>query len=227
MKLQEDEIREIGITIFEVMARLDQHDDEVRKRVESPEYLRLVKKCFRDWSAAESEEKRRLIRNLLSNAAATRICTDDVISMFITWIDIYAEPHFAVIREIFKSPGTTRQQIWDTIHGQPVREDSAEADLFKLLVHDLSTGHVIRQHREVDYHGRFVKNPPRRRPGPASQVMVSAFDDDKQYELTELGKQFVHYTMNEIVPRIGTASQSAGTAADSESGAKTMGSGGG
>jgi hypothetical protein len=32
--------------------------------------------------------------------------------------------------------------------------------------------------------------------------MTSAFDDDKQYELTELGKQFVHYTMNEIVPRI-------------------------
>ena len=33
--------------------------------------------------------------------------------------------------------------------------------------------------------------------------MTSAFDDEKQYELTELGKQFVHYTMNEIVPRIG------------------------
>jgi hypothetical protein len=124
LKLQEDEIREIGMTIFEVMARLDQNDEEIRKRVESPEYLRLVKKCFRDWSAAESEEKRRLIRNLLSNAAATKICTDDVISMFIKWIDIYSEAHFAVIREIFKSPGTTRQQIWDAIHGQQVREDS-------------------------------------------------------------------------------------------------------
>jgi hypothetical protein len=33
--------------------------------------------------------------------------------------------------------------------------------------------------------------------------MASAFDDDKEYELTELGKQFVHYTMNEIVPKIG------------------------
>src|ERR1700682_6371126 len=89
LKLQEDEIREIGMTIFEVMARLDQNDEEIRQRVESPEYLWLVKKCFRDWSAAESEEKRRLIRNLLSNAAATRICTDDVVSMFIKWIDIY------------------------------------------------------------------------------------------------------------------------------------------
>src|ERR1700689_2311060 len=39
MKLQEDEIREIGMTIFEVMARLDQTDEEIRKRIESPEYL--------------------------------------------------------------------------------------------------------------------------------------------------------------------------------------------
>ena len=35
--------------------------------------------------------------------------------------------------------------------------------------------------------------------------MASAFDDEKSYELTELGKQFVHYTMNEIVPRIWAA----------------------
>jgi hypothetical protein len=214
LRLQEDEIREIAMTIFEVMARLDQHDEEVRKRVESPEYLRLVKKCFRDWSAAESEEKRRLIRNLLSNAAATRICSDDVISMFVTWIDMYSEPHFAVIKEVYKTPGTTRQQIWDAIRGEPVREDSAEADLFKLLVQDLSMGHVIRQHREKDYQGRYIKVQPKRRSESASHLMGSAFDDEKQYELTELGKQFVHYTMNEIVPRIGPASQSAGPAPD-------------
>jgi hypothetical protein len=34
--------------------------------------------------------------------------------------------------------------------------------------------------------------------------MKSAFDDVEQYELTELGRHFVHYTMNEVVPRIGT-----------------------
>jgi hypothetical protein len=32
--------------------------------------------------------------------------------------------------------------------------------------------------------------------------MASAFDDEKEYELTELGKQFVHYTMTEFVPKI-------------------------
>lgn len=205
LKLQEDEIREIGLTIMEVMVRLDQNDEEIRKRIESPEYLRLVKKCFRDWSAAESEEKRRLIRNLLCNAAATKICSDDVISMFIAWIDMYSETHFSVIREIYKAPGVTRQDVWASIHGEQVREDSAEADLFKLLIHDLSTGHVIRQHREVDYYGNFVKPAPKRRTGQPSRVLASAFDDEKQYELTELGRQFVHYTMNEIVPRIAAA----------------------
>jgi hypothetical protein len=51
--------------------------------------------------------------------------------------------------------------------------------------------------------------------------MTSAFDDDKQYELTELGKQFVHYTMNEIVPRIAASTASAaeptGTSEDRDS----------
>ena len=32
--------------------------------------------------------------------------------------------------------------------------------------------------------------------------MKSAFDDEEEYELTELGKQFVRYTMDEVMPRI-------------------------
>jgi hypothetical protein len=32
--------------------------------------------------------------------------------------------------------------------------------------------------------------------------MESAFEDTKQYVLTELGKQFVHYTMTELVARL-------------------------
>jgi hypothetical protein len=143
-----------------------------------------------------------MIRNLLSNAAASKICSDDVIKMFITWIDMYSETHFKVIKAVFKNPGITRQEVWDSIHGEAVRENSAEADLFKLLILDLSTGHVIRQHRQVDYYGNFIKSPPKKRSGTASQIMASAFDDEKEYELTELGKQFVFYTMNELVPRL-------------------------
>ena len=69
LKLQEDELREIGKTLMEVMMLVDKTDEKVQERIQSPEYLKLIKKCFRDWSAAESEEKRTLIRNLLCNAA--------------------------------------------------------------------------------------------------------------------------------------------------------------
>ena len=84
----------------------------------------------------------------------------------------------------------------------PAREDSAEADLFKLLIHELTTGYVVRQHRETDYQGNFIKQRPQKS-ASTSTTMKSAFADDKQYELTELGKQFVHYAMNEIVPQLG------------------------
>lgn len=200
LKLQEDEIKEIGMTLIEIMVRLDQNDKNIKKRIESPEYLKLIKKCFRDWSAAESEEKRKLIRNLLTNAASTNICSDDIVRLFIEWIDRYSEAHFAVLREVYLNNGFTRMQIWQKIHGNAEREDSADADLFKLLILDLTTGHVIRQHREKDYNGNFIKSQPRK--NQYGNQYTSAFDDDKQYELTELGRQFVHYTMNEMVPKI-------------------------
>jgi hypothetical protein len=210
LRLQEEEIREIGRTLMEVVERVETTDERVRERVESPEYLSLVKKCFRDWSAAESEEKRRLIRNLLANAAGgAKLCGDDVIRMFVGWIDRYSEKHFEIIRAVHQSPGITRLEMWRDIHGADVREDSAEADLFKLLVQDLSTGHVIRQHRETDNYGRFLKPRPPRGRGSADPHMKSAFDDEKQYVLTELGRWFVHYTMNEIVPKLSGSSGAA------------------
>jgi hypothetical protein len=96
--------------------------------------------------------------------------------------------------------------MWREVHGREVAENSAEADLFKLLVRDLSTGGVIRQHRDTTADGQFVRKTPTKTPkGYGSRVMKSAFDDTEEYELTEFGRQFVHYTMNEVVPRIGRA----------------------
>jgi hypothetical protein len=63
------------------------------------------------------------------------------------------------------------------------------------------TGGVIRQHRETDYHGNFVKKPPVKR-AYASGTLKSAFDDDEQYELTKVGQQFVHYAMTDLPPKI-------------------------
>ena len=203
LQMLEDELREKGQTIAEIMARLDMKDEETLRRVESPEYQALLKKSFRKWSSIDSESKRQKIRNILSNAAATRLVSDDVVGLFIDWIDAYSDFHFEVIGQVYQNQGITRGQIWNALAKPRVAESSAEADLYKMLIRDLSMGGVMRQHRETDYYGNFVKKPTAKpQSGGGSKTMISAFDNAEQYELTELGKQFVHYAMNELAPRL-------------------------
>jgi hypothetical protein len=204
LRMIEADMAEKAQTILEVMARLDMNDQKTAERVESPEYQALVRKAFRDWGGAESEKKRQFIRNILANAADKSITTDDVVRMFLQWINMYSELHFAVIAAIYNDFGVTRARIWEKVGKEEVREDSAEADLYRLLIRDLSTGGIIRQHREKDYAGNFLRKPAqkRRRGGPAPATMESAFEDTKGYELTELGQQFVHYAMTDLPLRI-------------------------
>jgi hypothetical protein len=190
-------------TLEEIQNRFESLGDIIEDRIQSEEYLALVRKAFRVWDDADTEEKRRFVANAVANSAGTRLCSDDVVRLFLDWLDLYHETHFAVIREIFANPGCTRFEIWSGLYGPTPREDSAEADLFKLLIRDLSTGGVIRQERDVNQLGQFVrKKPQRARPASAPTTLESAFEDTKPYVLTELGKQFVHYTMNEVVGRI-------------------------
>jgi hypothetical protein len=208
VKMLEDELREKQQTMLDVMARLDMHDEEIASRVRSDEYQSLLKKAFRSWAGTESRKKQEYIRNILTNAAATRIVSDDVVFLFMEWLQDYSEFHFAVIGELYKREGLTRRQIWENLGRDRVREDSADADLYKLLIRDLSTGGIIRQHRETDYHGNFINRTPQRtgpRPKPvpgAAKMAKSAFDDEERYELTALGKQFVHYAMTELTLKL-------------------------
>jgi hypothetical protein len=205
VRMLHDEIREKEATGIEIMSRVDLQDEKIAARVESKEFQSLVKKTFRDWACVESEEKRVLIRNILANAAASTVSSDDVVRMFIDWIGQYSELHFKVIGAIYNSGGITRGAIWRKIGKGAVREDSADADLYKLLFRDLSTGSVIRQHRETDYHGNFIaKAQAKRSPssGGGQKRLTSAFDNEDQYVLTELGQQFVHYAMTDLPPRI-------------------------
>jgi hypothetical protein len=195
-------LEELARTLADVSERIRLLGAEAEKRAESDAYLGLVRKGFSVWDRADTSEKRDYVRRLLSNAAGTQIADDDLIRLFIEWIERYHEVHFAVIRAIYKFHGSTRADIWQEVYGRPVRESSAEADLFKLLIRDLSTGSVIRQHRETNASGQFLRKPrvPVHR---ASPVMKSAFDDNEAYELTELGTKFVHYVLNDVVPRLG------------------------
>lgn len=203
VRMLHDELKEKQETIIDIMARLDLQDAAIAQRVESKEYQSLVKKTFREWSGAESDQKRVYIRNILSNAAASKVSSDDVVRMYIDWINQYSELHFQVIGAIYNASGITRGEIWRKIGKGPVREDSADADLYKLLIRDLSTGSIIRQHREVDYYGNFVaKAPQRTTKGSGPKAIVSAFDENEGYELTGLGQQFVHYAMSDLPLRI-------------------------
>lgn len=49
------------------------------------------------------------------------------------------------------------------------------------------------------------RRAPRR--GSGGSTIESAFEDSKTYVLTELGSQFVHYTMTELVKRIGAGGE--------------------
>lgn len=200
----EDEIKEKEKTILEVMMRLDIHDEKIAARLESKEYQSLLKKTFREWAGAESDEKRTYIRNILANAASTDISSDDVVRLFIDWIKTYSELHFQVIAAIYNSGGISRGEIWEKLGKKAVREDSADADLYRLLFSDLSLGRIVRQQAEVTSDGHFLKDRPQKRPKgySASREKRSAFDKEEKYVLTGLGQQFVHYAMTDLPPKL-------------------------
>jgi hypothetical protein len=199
IEMLQAEMREKEQTILEITARIDMNDEKVSERIKSPAYQALLRKAFRDWAGTESEQKRVYIRNVLSNAAGATIASDDVVKLFLDWINDYSELHFLVIGAIYNSAGITRGGIWRKLGRQPVREDSSDADLFRLIIRDLSMGGITRQHRETDYNGQFLakrKAPPA--PKGTVKPMKSAFDEEEQYELTSLGDEFIHYAMTDL-----------------------------
>jgi hypothetical protein len=128
-----EKLKELQLALAQIVARFNDFGEDVQERIESEEYLRLVRKAFRAWDQADTQEKRRAIGNLISNAAGTRLCSDDVLRLFLDWLTFFHESHLAVVRAIYKQSGITRYEIWETTYGVLPREDSAEADLFKML----------------------------------------------------------------------------------------------
>lgn len=195
-----NKINNLSNTLSEIVIRLEQFPQEINERLQSEEYLQLVRKAFRIWDNSDTIEKRELVQKLLTNAGASKLVQDDIIRLFLDWIGLYHEVHFEIIRQVYNNK-VSRSKIWNELNGSIVREDSLEADLFKLLIRDLSTGGVIRQVKKKDFQGNFIKDKPTKKTG-TSALFKSAFDEKDEYELTELGRHFVHYTLNDLVSRI-------------------------
>src|ERR1700691_118906 len=153
----QEKLEALQETLAEIQRRFEAFGPAVEERIQSKEFLALVRKAFRVWDEADTEEKRGYVANTVTNSAGTRACTDDVVRLFIEWLELYHEIHFAVIREVFANPGSTKFDIWSGIYGDIPREDSAEADLYKRVMRDLSTGNVIRQVRDTNELGQFIR----------------------------------------------------------------------
>lgn len=205
LKVHKVKIEDLMISLDEVAGRLESIPEAYESRIESEEYLTLVRRAFRSWDNAETKEKRQYIVNLISNSASTNICPDDLIRLYNDWLDSYHEIHFKIIRAVYQNPGITRLGIWQTVSDTIPQDNSSEADLFRKLIRDLNMGGVIRNHREVTYNGQFKKQVTRGKSKSSSGTMESAFENTKQLELSEMGSEFVHYTMNEVVKRIENA----------------------
>ena len=48
-----------------------------------------MRKTFRQWDTADTEEKRRLLVQLITNAAGTRVAEDDIVRLFLDWLGGY------------------------------------------------------------------------------------------------------------------------------------------
>lgn len=205
----EDKLRALISTMQSIFARLESFGDEIQGRIESPAYLNLVRESFRIWDEAETGEKRDMLRKLITNAGGVKIVQDDIVRLFLDFLEKFHELHFAVIREIYAKPRITRGEIWENLDSDEAeefpREDSSKADLFRLLIIDLSTGLVIRQARTTDAQGNWQRQPAKRR--SRGGATTSAFDREKEYVLTELGAEFVHYVMEDLAPQLGSGTQ--------------------
>ncbi len=114
------EMEEKQKTIVEIMQRLDLRDEQIADRIQSPEFQSLLRKSFRDWAGAESDEKRSLVRNLLANAASSTVCSDDVVRLFLDWIKDLSEL-ISQLSERF----TTRTELLEVASGKALARSRA------------------------------------------------------------------------------------------------------
>jgi len=207
---QKEKLEILSTTLHDITTRLDElcTNDEVKavvlERIQSPEYLNLVRETFRAWDEAATLDKKDKFKKLITNAAAIKLCTDDMVRIFIKWISQYHEYHIQIIGLVYDNPGISPGAIWDTIFAngeQRPKENSARADLYRTLIRDLQTGGVIRQRREVTPDGQFRTKKGQRSSTPKG-IMKSPFDDHDEFELSELGQQFVQYVLQDLVPKL-------------------------
>jgi hypothetical protein len=192
-------MNELQSTVARIIVSINTSEDQFADRVEDPRYQSLIRKAFAGWSRGESEEKREMIRRLLSHAAEMPDPDYNLFNLFFDWLRRYNELHFRLIRSLKEQGTATKLQIWEGMGGTRVRDDSAEADVFGCLFMDLNFGHVVRKVGGRDSAGRRVRAAPVKRNSP---YLKSVLDNNDLQQHTAVGELFIHYAMDELIDKL-------------------------
>jgi hypothetical protein len=69
-----EKLQQLRLTLERMVVRLEGFGQEVEERITSEAYLTLVRKTFREWDVADTEEKRRFLVQLITNAGGHKDC---------------------------------------------------------------------------------------------------------------------------------------------------------
>lgn len=107
----EQTLNELTAAVHKMVDRLEHLGENVEQRLNEESYLGLVRYGFHVREESSSKEKREHVRHTLTNAAGTRICSDDVVRLFRQWLQQYNELYFRVIRILYQNSGYTRADV--------------------------------------------------------------------------------------------------------------------
>src|SRR6266545_5233616 len=66
-------LQRLSETLNYIASRFEKLGDEIDERIQSEQYLDIVRKGFRTWDTADTDEKRKYIANLIANAGGTKL----------------------------------------------------------------------------------------------------------------------------------------------------------
>ena len=172
IKMLEDELQEKQLTILDIIARLDMHDEQINERVKSIEISRFSRRRSGVGRDREHQEAGIYPEDSTNAAAPIRLVSDDVVSPLSIGYRITRSsisPSLASYINAQALPAPKSGTTWVKVRSE---KTWPEADLFKLLVRDLSTGGIIRQHREPTKQGTTS-------PSAKHVVLQGCYPDDE------------------------------------------------
>lgn len=167
------QVTDFGNHINDIFSRFDGLYENISKRLTDPGYLNIVNTAFSLWSFFREAEKIRCIKNLIVNAAATRLCSDEILIQLVKWLSDFQAMHFNILKEMKQNSIMPYEHIEKTILKGKGNSKTPEAYYCKSALNDLIFKGLIEKDKE-------------------KSAMF----------LTSLGSQLIYYSMETTVRRI-------------------------